>query len=312
MGVGSMSLLVTGVSKLSQLIIDADKEWQVKGISSLKQLALGMVQGDLIVKGPSGVLIRVPPGIANTVWTSNGPGATPSWQPGGTYFNRYYPATIYLNTTSAVSDTPDHMESESAPVSSAHVETALDLPVDMVKRITPDVSLTDAEVVKTVDHSSNENGPVNSIFDLEKVVDGAVADDGGVQTTETAAAQNATANDMTLLPATPALNDAYYFGFDYPWDNILLNLGTQGIGFWTISWEYWNGSWVGLAGLTDNTLGFTASAGIKTVIFSRPGDWALTNINGVGNKYWIRARVSAYTSITQQPKGTQAWCRIST
>ncbi len=307
-----MTLLIKSGNRWSQITIDADKDMAGKGLANLKELAAGMLHGDLIVKGPGGVLIRVPPGIANTVWTSNGPSALPSWQPGGTYFNRYYPATIYLNTPAVVIDNPDHMESESAPVSSAHVETFLDLLAGMVKRLTPEISLTDAEVIKTADHSRNENGPVNSIFDLEKVVDGAVADDGGVQTTETAAAQNATANDMTLLPATPAINDAYYFGFDYLWDNLLLNIGTQGVGVWTLSWEYWNGGWVALVGVTDNTLGFTASTGIKTVLFIRPGDWVLTNVNGVGNKYWIRARVSAYTSVTQQPKGTQTWCRIIT
>ena len=307
-----MTLLIKSGNRWSQITIDADKDMAGQGLSNLKELAAGMLHGDLIVKGAGGVLIRVPPGIANTVWTSNGPGNIPSWQPGGTYFNRYYPATIQLNTPTAVSDSPDHVESEPAPVSSAHVETMLDLPADMVKRITPDVSLIAGEVVKTVDHSRDENGPVNSMFDLEKVVDGAVADDGGVQTTETTAAQNATANDITLLPATPALNDAYYFGFDYPWDNLLLNLGTQGVGVWMLSWEYWNGGWVALDGVTDNTLGFTASPGIKTVIFTRPGDWVLTNINGAGNKYWIRARVSVYTSVSQQPTRTQAWCRITT
>jgi hypothetical protein len=117
---------------------------------------------------------------------------------------------------------------------------------------------------------------------------------------------------MNIMRVSPAVNDAYYFGFDYPWDNLLLNLGTQGVGVWTLSWEYWNGGWVVLVGVTDNTLGFTASPGIKSVIFTRPSDWVLTNINGVGNKYWIRARVSAYASVTQQPKGTQAWCRIIT
>ncbi len=307
-----MTLLVKSGSRWSQISIDTDKDMVGKGLSNLKELAVGMLQGDLIVKGPGGVLIRIPAGIANTVWTSNGLGNIPSWQPGGTYFNRYFPATIHLNTPTMVIDSPDHTDSESTPISSIHVETYQDLPASMVIRLVPEVALTDVEAIETADHSNNENCSVDSVFDLEKVVDGAVADDGGVQTTETAAAQNATANDLNLLPATPALNDAYYFGFDHLWDNLLLNLGIQGVGVWTLAWEYWNAGWIALAGVTDNTLGFTASTGIKTVLFTRPGDWVLTNVNGVGNKYWIRARVSAYTSVTQQPKGTQAWCRIIT
>ena len=307
-----MTLLTKGASKWSQIIIDADKDMAGKGLSDLKELASGMVQGDMIVKGNGGVLIRVPAGIANTVWTSNGLGNIPSWQPGGTFYNRFFPATIALLAPTAVIKNPDRTALKNAPISSGHVETYGDLPVSMVKRLTPVVTLTKAAVITAADQTASKNAAMTRHFDLQLVVAGAVSDFGGVQTTETSAAQDATANDMNIMRVSPAVNDAYYFGFDYPWDNLLLNLGTQGVGVWTLSWEYWNGGWVVLVGVTDNTLGFTASPGIKSVIFTRPGDWALTNINGVGNKYWIRARVSAYTSVTQQPKGTQAWCRIIT
>jgi len=90
-----------------------------------------------------------------------------------------------------------------------------------------------------------------------------------------------------------------------------LNIGTAGAGVWTIVWEYWNGAWVALAGVTDGTTSFTAAAGNREVTFTRPGDWALTAILAM-NLYWIRARVSAYTSIVTQPLGTQSWIRIIT
>jgi hypothetical protein len=136
---------------------------------------------------------------------------------------------------------------------------------------------------------------------------GAVAEDGGVQTDETAEADNATPNDMNLLPAVPAVNDAYYFGHSALWDWLRLNIGTAGAGVWTIVWEYWNGAiWAGLPDIGDGTSHF-GNAGTHEVAFTRPGDWAVTNVGGIAGLYWIRARVSSYTSIVTQPLGTQAW-----
>ena len=141
-------------------------------------------------------------------------------------------------------------------------------------------------------------------------VGGAVADDGGVTTDETAPANNDTTNDMTLLPAVPAINDAYYFGHASLWDWLELRIGTAGNGTWTITWEYWNGAaWAALHGVSDGTSGFMVS-GNKQVTFMQPGDWAQTNVGGIANLYWIRGRVSAYTSIVTQPKGNRVFIWI--
>ena len=137
-------------------------------------------------------------------------------------------------------------------------------------------------------------------------VDGAVADDGGVQTDETDAAKNATVNDMILLPAVPAVNDAYYFGCKIMFDKLTVTIGIQGAGTWTIVWEYWNGTaWTALSGVTDGTTGFKAAAGDRDVTFTMPSNWIDCEVKN-RNLYWVRARVSAYTSITTQPKGTKA------
>lgn len=140
-------------------------------------------------------------------------------------------------------------------------------------------------------------------------LDMAIADDGGVQTDETVAANNGTANDMTLLPATPAVNDAYYFGDGDMFDWLSLNIGTAGAGTWSGAWEYWNGSnYVALTGVYDTSNGFRAS-GNQSVAFVRPGDWQTSTIL-LNDLYWIRYRITSYTSITTQPKGTQAWVGV--
>lgn len=129
-------------------------------------------------------------------------------------------------------------------------------------------------------------------------------DDGGVFTDETADANSADANDVALLPAVEAVNDAFYFGDNLSAFNaIKINIGTAGVGG-TIAWEYYNGAaWAALT-CTDNTTGFTA-AGTNTVTFTPPGDWAKTVVNGT-NAYWVRARVTA-ANFTAQPLATQIW-----
>jgi len=138
-------------------------------------------------------------------------------------------------------------------------------------------------------------------------LDGAMADDGGTFTDETGAANQDTADDMTLLPAAPVQEDAYYFGYyDTTFTTLQLKLTTQGAGVWTITWEYWDGdSWEALAGVADGTTGFTAAVGWQTVTWNLPGDWARTTVNNV-NAYWVRARLSAFTNLVTQPKGGQA------
>ncbi len=307
-----MSFVGTGgVAKLSQLTIDGDKDWNGKAITNLKGLAAGLLQGDLIIKGPVGVLIALHPGVANTVLTSSGPGALPTWAPGGLYFNRYFPATVALADPILTIRAPNQTHNKNALVGSTYLNGYSDDPANLLKILPPVLSSTKSAVIRTVNQSSNKNAPVARQYDLQIVVQGAVADDGGVQTTETTAAQSATANDMTLLPAVPALNDAYYFGHDYLWDYLTLNIGTSGAGVWAITWEYWNGVWTGLSDVTDNTVGFKGTTGNKTVTFTRPGDWTTTAVNGI-TKYWIRGRVSSYTTVTTQPKGTQAWVTIIT
>lgn len=171
--------------------------------------------------------------------------------------------------------------------------------------IRPDDPATDLFDNVTEDY----NTPADTAY-LE-TVDAAIADDGGVFTDETTAANEATADDMTLLPATPVVNDAYYFGDAQTFGRMELDASTQGAGTWTIVWEYWDGTtWVDLAtshNLVDGTSGFTAAVGRQGVTFDTPSDWATTTVNSQGPFYYIRARVSAFTSITTQPLGQQAW-----
>jgi len=139
------------------------------------------------------------------------------------------------------------------------------------------------------------------------VVAAAIAEDGGVFTDETTEANEATADDMTLFPATPvAAVDRYNFGFDSQASNFDLDVSTVGTGTYTVVWEYWNGNaWAALAGVTDDTTGFKTTAR-NNVSWTIPTDWAQTYINGQGPFYFVRAEIQTGT-VTATPVGEQAF-----
>lgn len=136
---------------------------------------------------------------------------------------------------------------------------------------------------------------------------GALSDDGTVFTDERLEANEATANDMTLMPATEAIDDAYYFGQAYKFSNLRLKYTTAGVCTADdLAWEYYNGSaWVAIPGVSDLTLAYEAAAGTYNVTFAPPGDWAETEIDGC-TMYWIRARIvtADYSTVAV---GDQAW-----
>jgi len=143
---------------------------------------------------------------------------------------------------------------------------------------------------------------VFGLADIEAII--ARALDGAVFTDEDAAAANATANDMTLLPSGEEINDAYHFRGSGKFCGVLLNVGQVGIGT-AITWEYYIGATsVGALTVSDQSVGFTV-AGLVLITFDPPSDWVSNTING-HTGYGIRARCST-ALFTQQPLGTQAW-----
>lgn len=72
MGASSPSPSGGGITKLSELIIDADKDWGTNGIANVKETTLGMVKGDMNQK--NGVLIKLSPTNHGDELTSRGVG----------------------------------------------------------------------------------------------------------------------------------------------------------------------------------------------------------------------------------------------
>ena len=129
-----------------------------------------------------------------------------------------------------------------------------------------------------------------------------------VYTDETADINEATANDVVLPPIQiTTVGDAAFFGSSGKFGRLRVNVGTaKAVTGGVFAWQYWNGAWTALSGLTDGT-NFFGTVGTNNVTFTVPADWVTNAVNGV-TQYWIRAVVTTLpTVITTAPLGTQAW-----
>ena len=79
LGPSGCLLMKGGITKLSELEIDADKDWQCHDVTNLAYLAPGMTKGSLLVHNGS-VLAAVPAGTIGDEFTSNSPGHMPEWK----------------------------------------------------------------------------------------------------------------------------------------------------------------------------------------------------------------------------------------
>jgi hypothetical protein len=78
-GNSSVLLVKGGITRLSELEIDCDKDWNGKAILNIAGAAAGMQKGGVLVHNGS-VLVQVTPGSIGHEFTDGGPGHTPSWK----------------------------------------------------------------------------------------------------------------------------------------------------------------------------------------------------------------------------------------
>lgn len=135
----------------------------------------------------------------------------------------------------------------------------------------------------------------------------AFVDDGGVFGENLIYADYS--SPVSLLPASPATNDAVYFGIDStlpdsgPFTSVIFDIATPAVytGAATLAWEFWTGAWTpllfyeGLGDNTNNGLGTFTKCGVNVVNTAYALDstlWLSTgNVNGIVG-YWIRALVT--------------------
>lgn len=304
-----MSLLVKGgITSLSELIIDADKDWQAKGITNIKEIAASMAKGDLAVRGNT-VLVKFAPSTIGLVLTSAGPGHMLTWQPGAA-LDFYLPVPIDLSHAEDIVPV-DQSHNENAALASDHKEAYLDAPADMIKRLTPAIALADAEAVLA--------GPDQSIpvtvtprSGLSILCDGFVEETAAaVQTDKTAQARDVAANDLNLNPMTPIVNDKIYIGSNYKFWQVQMMVGTIGVGNWTNQWYYWNGAWVPVVGEIDGANEWQYGPGFVTIAHTPQGGWIQHVIQAM-NLYWLKCETTAFVNQTTGPLGSQVWVALET
>lgn len=134
----------------------------------------------------------------------------------------------------------------------------------------------------------------------------ALQDDGGVFTDFYSQASTETGfDDVLLLPALPAVGDAFYFGYTIPFDGVEIRFDTPGEGDWEIVWEFWDGvAWQPVVDIDDPTTGFrpTEDTFYEVKWADLPGWTSVLSPAGTGlTLYFVRARLAVFTTISQQP-----------
>ena len=303
-----MALLIKGINKLSELIIDADKDFAAdtgtpKSITNIKQVAASMAIGN-IVQSDGTKLVRIPNGPDGYVLTSQGAGKLLTWAPPGGALKYYLPVSIGLSFQTQKRSL-DHSSQVSPSFTTRNLEAIADDPTDNIRFKLPNLAIAQQTAKRALDHDSGVNPALGSQIYI--LVDGAISETAaGAQTDETVAARSATANDLNLPPMTPALGDKYYFGFRFPFRGIWLQQGTNGVGNWATTWYYWNGAWNVLSE-QDYTAQFQSTGFHRVWWGTKPVDWVTSTIDGL-TWYWVKVQTTSYVNQTTKPLGSQAWC----
>tara|TARA_B100000749_G_scaffold76440_1_gene57437 strand:- start:2527 stop:3750 length:1224 start_codon:yes stop_codon:yes gene_type:complete len=123
-------------------------------------------------------------------------------------------------------------------------------------------------------------------------------------TEETTQAQSPSSDDM-ILPG--ANGEIYEFGLGHQSTSLRLTVGTPLVKFADtdeITWEYYNGSWVALSDVIDDTDSLTIS-GAKSITWTVPDNWTRETLHGQ-EAFWVRANLTAGGPLGTAPSGTQA------
>lgn len=281
-----MSLLLKGVARLSQLEIDADKDWQAKGMTNLKTIAGAMTHGDIAFRG-NNILERLiaDAGKGYNFLRSRGPGLPPVWQD--------IESLVQYLTGSANR--------------ALAFDLSLPVPVMSMAYITGPGgggSLSPILGIPTPSFIGDTRATtVNP-------VGGAVShnDDVG-DSDETIPANDDTGNDMTLLPPDGSINDYGALGHAGLFDAVCVHVGQAGANY-TLAYEYSRGAGVwGTLTIRHNSTSDWKAVGKGWLTFARPVDWATDTIAGL-SLYWIRTRAASISGGFVQPLGTRAWILV--
>ena len=169
-----------GITKLSELEIDADKEMVFKTLSLLGGLDKNSVRGDIYVFSFEDHAIpcvrKLIAKEAGKVLCSAGVGKEPFWawvweEPRAlSSFDVYYACFIALTYDTWVGYHNKSIHEDPIPLSSEHEQAYGDAPADYIKRLTPALALGDSGTGGiTPDKTHNENAAMTTDYDTNVV-----------------------------------------------------------------------------------------------------------------------------------------------
>jgi len=131
---------------------------------------------------------------------------------------------------------------------------------------------------------------------------------GDPWTDMTSECNDSTAGNVILMPATEAIDDSFYMGFHQIPSKLTFDIDTARAGTWSLTFEYFNGSWTALSGVVDGTSDFSVSG---NVTFTKPTDSTAQDLSSPEGSptttalHWVRARISSFTSAGAGPTATK-------
>jgi hypothetical protein len=135
-----------------------------------------------------------------------------------------------------------------------------------------------------------------------------LSEDNTVFLDQTTAANSSTVDDMFLLVNTSPVagQDWFYFGHPEQFFQLKLDISTAMAGGAALDFEYWNGAWTNLGGVSDGTSAYT-NTGENTISWNDPGDWATTSVDAKGPVYYMRIGYLSGT-VSTAPRGRK--CKL--
>jgi hypothetical protein len=282
-----VSLLTKGISRLSQLQIDLDKDWQAREITNLKAIAQAMGIGDIAYRGNDVIeALNADAGKGYNFLKSRGPGLSPVWENIEGLIQYMTGAENRAVALNLVVPAPEVMLAHSNLSGGGQISTP------QMNISAPSLAGdTRATVIRAVGGAASHNEDLGD-------------------TDETAQANSPAPNDMTLLPSDGAINDYYALGDTNKFDAICVVVGNAGADY-TLTYEYSKGAGVwGTLSILHDSVNEWENTGRGWLTFSRPVDWATDTIAGIAGMYWVRARATSVGVGFAQPLGSQAWILV--
>jgi hypothetical protein len=130
-------------------------------------------------------------------------------------------------------------------------------------------------------------------------------DDSVGYTDYTTEANQDTANDVPLLPASVGAGDGFFIGKSQLFQRLVIHMGTAGAGTYTFQPKYWNGSAYTNLTVLYNSITNCKYTNSLSMAWELPSNWAQNTVNS-SQQYWLFLSYVSGT-MTTRPLADRIW-----